>query len=252
MEGASWHFSGNQTAADESYLTGVDLAARFELRPLRYFESKEKTIASLGGARVKWIRGLPTQALQLANRAIDDSRSHADSFCLCATLCFPILLGNGASDQAERLIRELEKVAQDYKVAVRHQVIHFLKGLLSLHQGCFSAAVEHLEQCVATLQPHTLTFLRTDALQALAEAQRACGDNAGAWVAINEAIDLAQRTGGLFSLADLLKTKAEVLMGLEPVEREKVEALLAQALSCARSQGALSWELRVAALLNEI
>lgn len=250
MEGASWHFSGNQMAADESYLSGAELVARHELRPLRYFESKEQTIASLGRARVKWIRGMPTQALQLAISAINDSRRHPDSFCLCATLCFPILLGNGESDQAECLIHELENVAQDYKVAVRHQVIHFLKGLLLLQQGGYPAAVEHLRQCVATLPPRTLTFLRTDALQALAEAQRACGDKAGALAAINEAIDLARRTGGLFSLADLLRTKAEVLRGLEQVERTEIEDLLAQALDCAREQGALSWELRLLPVIN--
>jgi uncharacterized protein YciU (UPF0263 family) len=53
----------------------------------------------------------------------------------------------------------------------------------------------------------------------------------------------------LFSYADLLKTKAEVLMGLEHAEQEEIEELLAQALACAREQCALSWELRVIPLI---
>lgn len=250
MEGSSRHFSGDQLAADEHYLSGVDLVAQNVLRPLRYFESKEKTIASLGRARVKWIRGMPTQALQLANSAINESRVNPDSFCLCATLCFPILLTNDKSHQAESLIQELENVAQDYKVVVRYQVIHFLKGLLSLCQGSFLVAIQHLQQCLAKLPPPTLSFVRTDALQALAEAQRASGDQPGALAAIDEAIDLAQVTRGLFSLADLLKTKAEVIMALEQVGPEEVEDLLSQALGCAREQHALSWELRVALVMS--
>jgi len=244
MAGASWHFSGNQVAADEQFSLAADLHSSGPLRPLRYFESKVQTLASLGRARVKWIRGLPVQALQLTNSAIDDSREHPDSFCLCGTLCFAILLANGAFDQAEGLAQELENVALDYKVAVRHQVVHFLKGLLLLEHGDFQAAARHLEQCLATLPPPTLSFLRTDALQALAEARRASADAPGALVAINEALDLAQETSGLFSFADLLKSKSEVLMGLVPVDQAAVENLLEQALDCAREQGALAWELR--------
>ncbi|EJN18342.1 putative ATPase [Pseudomonas sp. GM78] len=249
MEGSSWHFSGEQLAADEHYLSGIDLVAQNVLRPLRYFESKEKTIASLGRARVKWIRGMPVQALQLAHSAISDSRVHPDSFCLCATLCFPILLTNDESDFAERLIQELENVAQDYKVGVRHQVIHFLKGLLSLNQSGFLVAIEHLQQCLANLPPPTLSFVRMDALQALAEALSASGDQPGALAAIKEAIDLAHETRGLFSFADLLKTKAEVIMAFEQAGSEEVEGLLSQALGCAREQHALGWELRVALVM---
>jgi predicted ATPase/DNA-binding winged helix-turn-helix (wHTH) protein len=249
MEGASWHFSGNQLAAEEHYLAAAGLLAAQAMRPLRYFEDKQQTLATLGRARVMWLRGMPAQALQLANSAISASRVHPDSFCLCGTLCFAILLANAAIDQAEELARELENVAQDYKVAVRHQVVHFLKGLLVLHQKDFPAAVGHLQLCLATLPPPTLSFLRTDALQALAEARRECGDHSGALAAISEAIDLAQQTGGLFSFPDLLKTRAEVLLALDPGEQATAADVLTQAMDCAREQGALSWELSVALVM---
>jgi predicted ATPase/DNA-binding winged helix-turn-helix (wHTH) protein len=249
MEGASWHFSGNQLAAEEHYLAAAELLAAQAMRPLRYFEDKQQTLATLGRARVMWLRGMPAQALQLANSAINASRAHPDSFCLCGTLCFAIVLANAAFDQAEELARELENVAQDYKVAVRHQVVHFLKGLLVLHQKDFPAAVGHLQLCLATLPPPTLSFLRTDALQALAEARRECGDHSGALAAISEAIDLAQQTGGLFSFPDLLKTRAEVLLALDPGEQATAADVLTQAMDCAREQGALSWELGVALVM---
>jgi hypothetical protein len=94
-----------------------------------------------------------------------------------------------------------------------------------------------------------LSFLRTDALQALAEARRECGDHSGALAAISEAIDLAQQTGGLFSFPDLLKTRAEVLLALDPGEQATAADVLTQAMDCAREQGALSWELGVALVM---
>ncbi|MBZ9780257.1 winged helix-turn-helix domain-containing protein [Pseudomonas sp. REP124] len=246
MEGSSRHFRGFQRAADDSYGASVELVARHELRPLHYFELKEQVVAGLGMARVKWMRGLPIQGLQLALGAIEESRRHPDSFYLSATLCFPILLGNGLTDLAEKLIQELESVANDYKVAVRSQVVHFLKGLLLHARGSFPAAVVHLRQCLDMLPPPKMSVVRTDALQALAEAQFASGDALAALAAIDEAIDLAEKTDGAFNLADLLRTRVEVMQGLPQGQQEPLEDMLAQSLDCAREQSALGWELRVA------
>jgi predicted ATPase/DNA-binding winged helix-turn-helix (wHTH) protein len=245
MEASSKHYSGDQVAADASYSASSQLVAQHEMRPLHYFEMKERIIASIGLARVKWALGLPKQAVHMAIKAIDDGRSHPDSFYMCVTLCFSILLGNGLTDQAEELIEELQNVAIDYKVAVRRQVIDVLKGQLLLRQGHWQAAISHLQECLAMLPPPKMSVVRTDALQALAEAQRACGHFAGALDSINEAIDLAKDTKGEFNLPDLLRTKAEVLMSLPHVGMEEVDGVLSEAVDCARKQGALGWELRV-------
>jgi predicted ATPase/DNA-binding winged helix-turn-helix (wHTH) protein len=246
MEGSSKHYSGDQVAADASYSASAQRVAQYDMRPLHYFEMKERIIARIGSARVKWAMGMPKQALRMAIRAIDDGRTHPDSFYMCVTLCFSILLGNESYEQAEALIEELENVAIDYKVAVRRQVIDVLKGQLLLQKGHWQAAIGHLQQCLAMLPPPKMSVVRTDALQSLAEAQRRNGDLANALVAIDEAIDLARKTLGVFNLADLLRTKAEVMMSLPHVEKEEVESVLSQAVDLARKQRALGWELRAA------
>lgn len=252
MAVSSQHYSGDQVAADVSYSASAQLAAQHEVRPLHYFEMMERIIASIGLARVKWALGLPKQALQLAIKVIDDSRSHPDSFYMCVTLCFSILLGNGLTDQAEQLIEELENVAIDYKVAVRRQVIDVLKGQLLLQQGHWQEAISHLQECLAMLPPPKMSVVRTDALQALAEAQRMSGNFAGALDSINEAIDLARSTKGEFNLSDLLRTKAEVLMNLAHAWKQEVDDVLSQATDYASKQGALGWELRVALTVAQV
>ncbi|MNU51056.1 putative HTH-type transcriptional regulator [compost metagenome] len=251
MEGSSLHFLGRQMEADESYAASFELFARHEVHPLHYFETKEQVVAKLGKARVKWIRGMPVQALELATSAIAESRRNPDSFYLCATLCFPILLSNGLLDRAAELIQEMENVAQDYKVAVRKQVIFFLNGLLMLQQGRYQVAVVYLQQCLALLPPPKMSVVRTDALQALAQAQLKCGEGMDALASIKEAIDLAEATGGNFNLPDLLRTKAEVMMSLPSVDKKNVDDLLLRALACAKQQSALTWELRVTHVISQ-
>lgn len=145
----------------------------------------------------------------------------------------------------------MENVAQDYKVAVRKQVIFFLNGLLMLQQGRYQVAVVYLVQCLALLPPPKMSVVRTDALQALAQAQLKCGEGADALASIEEAIDLADATGGHFNLPDLLRTKAEVMMSLPSVDKQNVDDLLLRALACAKQQSALTWELRVAHVISQ-
>lgn len=245
MQGSSWHYAGDQVAADASYSRSEQLAAAHGLRALHYFEMKERIIGRIGMSRVKWALGQADQAVRIAIDAIDAGRVHPDSLYMCVTLCFPILLGSGLSDRAEELIAELEDVAFDYKVAVRRQVIDVLKGQWLLHHGQWRAAIDHLHACLALLPPPKMSVVRTDALQSLAEAQCRSGDVVRALAAIEEAIDLARKTMGVFNLADLLRTKADVLMSFPRLDTEAVGGVLLEALDLARRQRTPGWESRI-------
>jgi predicted ATPase/DNA-binding winged helix-turn-helix (wHTH) protein len=246
MAGSSKHYTGDLVGADASFAASAQRLAQHRIRPLHYFEVMKEIIASINTARVKWALGMPTQALQLALNVIDAGRKLPGSLAMRVTLCFHILLIHGLYDQAQGLIEELENLSIDYNTSVRRQVINVVKGFLLTHVGQSEAAIHHLQQCLVMLPPPKMSVVRTDALQALAEAQRACGNVTGALASINEAIDLARETRGEFNFADLLRTKAEVLMSIPRVGMEEVEQVLSEAVDRARKQGALGWELRLA------
>ena len=160
------------------------------------------------------------------------------------TLCFSILLSNGLYDQAEELIEELENVAVDYKVAVRRQVIHVLKGQLLLQQGHEQAAIRHLQQCLAMLPPPKMSVVRTDALQALAEAQR----SERGWAArpgVDRRSDRAGKQEREVQSSGPVEDEGRGVDEPSACETAEIEDVLAQALECARRQGSLGWELRV-------
>lgn len=245
MTGSSRHFLGQQAEADQDFTASIALVTHQPLRALGYFETKQKIVSNLAKARCSWMMGKQQQAIQMALYAIDDSRLHPDSFYLCVTLCFPILLSGNLQELAERLIKEMDNAASDYKMAVRPVVIHFLNGLLLLSQGKTQAAEFHLQHCAEMLPPPKMSVVRVDALQALAEAQKENGNLKHALTAIDEAIELADKTGGRYNFADLLKTKAEVLMSEAEFDKAKVQSLFERALDTAQEQAAQGWEQKI-------
>jgi len=245
MTGSSQHYTGDLLAADASFAASAQLLSRHGVRSLHYFEVMKQIIASINTARVKWALGMPTQALHQALNVIDAGRKLPGSLAMRVTLCFHILLGHGLYDQAQGLIEELENLSIDYNTSVRRQVLNVNKGFLLTQLGQNAAGINHLRQCLAQLPPPKMSVVRTDALQALAEAQRTSGDVTGALASITEAIDLSRATQGEFNLPDLLRTKAEVLMSTPGVRADEIDGLLSQAVDRARKQGALSWELRI-------
>jgi predicted ATPase/DNA-binding winged helix-turn-helix (wHTH) protein len=249
MTGSSKHYVGDMVGAEASFAESVQLFAEQGVRQLHYFEVMKMIIAGINTARVRWALGRPTQALQLASSVIDEGRKLPGSLAMRVTLCFHILLGHGLYDVARGWIEELENLSVDYNTSVRRQVLDVNKGFLRTALGESEAAIRHLQQCLALLPPPKMSVVRTDALQALAESQLAAGDAPGALASIDEAIELSRETKGEFTLPDLLRTKAEVLLWQPGARMEAVDALLSEAVKRAREQGALMWELRLALTL---
>lgn len=241
MMGTSLHFVGKLMPAVEWFET-ARLTAASGLRPLQYFESRTKIMADIGVARTKWALGLPEQALQLAWAAIEQAREQRSTLFGCVHMCFPIFLMNDLDAAAEALIQEVLAVSTEYRVGTRPYNVDMVKGLLLQHRGRYVEAEAELRKCLPGLR---VAFLRFDALQAMAEVLRTNGKETEALSFIDEAILLAQDTGAVFSLPDLMRTKAEVMMVQPEIAQGQAQELLAEALQIARQQGALGWEVRV-------
>lgn len=246
LAGTSHHYMGNQRSADYSLSAGTHMHTRHELRSLRYFEKKQQIIANISMARVALLRGMPVQALNLAFEALDDTRRHPDSYSICVTLCFDILLHNGKAAHAKNLLRDLNEFTNEYNMAVRVPVIYILEGKLLLHQGLVEPAIQLLRKGLTQLPSSKINVVRLDALQTLSQALLESGSGFESLVVINEAIGLAKKNGGVFSLADLLRAKAEIMMSLPHLDQATIDDLLSRSMNCAKEQSALFWELRVA------
>jgi predicted ATPase len=87
----------------------------------------------------------------------------------------------------------------------------------------------------------------------LAEALGRLGDVPRGLAALDRALDRTERTEGRWYVAELLRIRGELLL-LDGAPRAAVAAEdhYQRGLDCARSQGALSWELRCATSLAQL
>jgi predicted ATPase len=84
----------------------------------------------------------------------------------------------------------------------------------------------------------------------LAAGLAGAGQIAEGLAVVDEALARAKQTEAEWCLAELLRTKGELLLlGREPTAVTTAEQCFHQALDVARRQGALSWELRAATSL---
>jgi predicted ATPase len=100
------------------------------------------------------------------------------------------------------------------------------------------------------LERHNILF--TVFSGALADGLRKAGRFDEGIIVIDEAIDQAIKTGARFELAELLRLKADLLLGPGEAQRDNAIALLNDSLQIAREQSALAYELRSATTLARL
>ncbi|MFJ3487606.1 winged helix-turn-helix domain-containing protein [Pseudomonas sp. NPDC090202] len=246
LTGSADHYLGNQLLAQSRFGDSAELAKNSKLRSLRYFELRQRNFACATSARVALLRGMPVQALRSAFNALGEARRRPDAFYLCLALCFEVLMHNGRDEQAGRLLQEFDLQPAEYQAGFDPAVTLALQCRLLSASGASETGAHRLwgglEQCGG----YALKILETEAWQTLCESLRHCGHGFEALVAINQAIDLAKKSGGVCNLADLLRNKAEVLLDMPGLEHGVIDDVLSRAMQCARQQSALFWELRVA------
>jgi predicted ATPase len=94
---------------------------------------------------------------------------------------------------------------------------------------------------------------RVEMLIELARAFAGTGDFQQGIDALDDALADSARREERWCMAELLRMKAEMLLGMDASGPEScAEELLEQSLECARRQGALSWELRAASSLARL
>lgn len=243
LRGTSHHFLGEFVDADACFAAARKATSQSGLRNLEHFDIKAKLHATLSVARTKWAMGFPSQALHLAFKGIDEFRSYPDTLFACITMQMPIVLMNDLDVTCEGLIKELQSVSPVYRVGLRPSVIEFLKGMLCHYRGDLAEAERLLRRSLPNIR---LPAPRVHVLHWLAETLLARGDLADAKLHIEDAISLAESSGGFFNLPDLSRTQAMILASGIARPIPSARSLLDEAMLAAKKQGALTWELNIA------
>jgi predicted ATPase len=254
LVGAVLHFLGDQTGSRHH----IERMLSNYARPVRRsdavrFQFDQVVTARITLTRVLWLQGHIDQAIRMVDENIEDAIAinHRLSVCnaLAQSAC-PVSLFAGRLDRAARYIRLLAELTASEGLLIWQTYAQCFEGELLFRSGESDRGIGMLRDGVEQLRAARFVQHRTTFLRGLAIGLTEAGRLEEAASVIEDALDEAIESNQQWCRAELLRTKADIVLGLgAPGAAELTEDLLTRALDVARKQGALSLELRAATSL---
>jgi len=240
--GVTKHFLGDQVSARghlERALTD-DSATDHRLDFIR-FQSDLRVSTRIYLARVLWLLGFVDQAMRIVEESIEKARITDDANSLCLALAMaacPLALSIGDLSAAARYAQMLRDHAREHNLPL-------WGGYGAMHQSVVSIKKGDREAIEFNLSFSSLTT-QIELVDALVQAGRIPEGLAS----VEAGIELSD---GAWARPELQRLKGELLLLQNgKVSAEPAADLFGQALSGARAQEALSWELRAATSLARL
>lgn len=205
-----------------------------------------------------WQRGYPDRALARNEEAIDLAGDTGHPMSLAYALAW------ASSIHLMRRERELAKERATEAIAVSEEhdfAIPLLVGRLTHAWGCggegssreeAAEALDAFERSFTELATGGTQFAAPLILGALAATCHELGRNDEAAGYVDLGLDISHQTGQPFWDAELLRTRAEALLAMDPDQQDEAERLLKSALATSANQESRSLELRSAISLARL
>jgi predicted ATPase/DNA-binding winged helix-turn-helix (wHTH) protein len=254
MEGISHHLIGSQRDAVRVCEASIVKASGLRYGGISWFSwiSRIFGIASL--ARALWIQGFPERAEKVAHQVLAEGHEGDRPIKRCMSIIYSVhvFLWSGDYAKAAELIEEEIKHAAQHSLIPYHAVGLGLKGELLVKQGEAEAGIALLQQALEITTRERHVIQKASLQIALAEGLAMTGQYELALEVIDQAIKRVERSGNSFDLPEMMRIKGAILAKASGNHALEAEACLLNALHRARTQGDLSWELRIATTLSEL
>jgi predicted ATPase len=206
-------------------------------------------------ARVLWLQGFPDQALHCVEDNIKHALSLGHVLSLCNALAqaaCPVALLAGELAAAERFTAMLLHHTRDRALDLWNAYGRLFRGEILVRRGEVESGLPLLRDAVGELGEASEQY-RTAFLGALANGEARAGETDAAMAAIDEALACSERTGEGWYVAELRRTRGELLLlGGTADAASAAEEEFRVSIETAQAQGALSWELRGATSLAHL
>jgi predicted ATPase len=252
MLGVSYHLTGDQALALPHSEAALSREAASQSAHLLRFGYDHRIRALVNLARTLWVRGYPDQAVGVARQTLAeaDTLDHPVSLCICLVYTVGVLLWVGELAVAEDIVERLIAHADKYSLAPYKAVGEGFKGEIAVRRGQLGIGIDLLRANLKTLRQEgheIFTFMFSNDL---AEGLVATGrfDQALAVIDANVTHD----AGDTYYTPEVWRIKGSTLASVPGKKAKEAEKWLLRAVSKARSQSALSWELRAALTLAQL
>ncbi len=255
--GLALHILGDQPGA-RRHLEPL-VGSRFATAPSSHiilYQYDQRVVLDCYYARVLWLQGLGDQARRHTESLVEYARTKDHLLSLLYSLLIaacPIALYIGDLTTADHHVRLAFDVAARHALEVWTVWAQCFEAILLIKRGENGAGSQLLQSALERLPEPAFHHHMSLLLAELAAGLGGAGQIAEGLVVVDKALARAEQTEAGWYLAELLRTKGELLLlGRVPTAVETAEQCFQQALDVARRQDALAWELRAAMSLARL
>jgi predicted ATPase/DNA-binding winged helix-turn-helix (wHTH) protein len=246
MLGAAYYMHGEQRRAQshlERALQSAPLLRRFNATQY-LFDLRTTSLFNL--TRSYWFTGNLDRAVGYAKMTIEEAErsDHPIALSRALILTMPLYFWIDDLKQVDQNISRLEFTAEKHSLMPFRAVALGLKGRYLIRTGHAIDGIEHLRDSLAKLALQRYEMLATDFVSELAVSLAKRGEREEALTLVDESIAIQIELGRPLHLPALFLAKGLTFASGDMPDIQSVEGCLREAMSLARQQSALSFELR--------
>lgn len=249
--GVALHFIGDQTGAREhtERMMARYIAPTHGAHMVR-FQNDQLIAARRVLAPVLWLQGYPERAMSTVEQSVSDALAinHALTLCnLLAQSACPTAALTGDLKAMERYVNLLVDRSERHGLNIWNAYGRAFRGVLLMRRGKPREGMPLLRNATAELLRANFTQYYSPFLGAAAYGFGLLGDVTQGLSTIDDALVRSDATSERYFMPELMRIKGKLML---QQAREGcaivAEGIYRDALQLANSQGALSWELRIA------
>ena len=257
MIGTALHYLGDQVNARPHIerVLAYNTPSVDRVRSYR-FQFDQASAARCVLSHILWLQGFPDQAVRTAQASVNGAQATGHALSLCNALA-------QAACPTAQLVGDLRSAEHFVAMLIEHSERHALpvwqawgrcwKGALLLKRGELVTGLPLLQAALEELLNTGFVLRYAGFLGVFAQGLGRAGHVAQGLTTIGDAIARTVDDQGYWCMPELLRVKGELLL-LEDARNAEADAEdhFQQALTQAREQGTLGWELRVAMSLARL
>ena len=242
--GAACHLLGDHVRSQKH--SERALRSRSGLRPFNasqyLFGPRSLALVS----RSQWFTGKVDQALRYAEMAIEEAEKSGQMIALCGPLIhtMPIYFWVDDLEQVERRLSRLELTAEKHSSEPYRAVALGFKGRYLIRTGQTIDGIQHLRDSLDKLAAQRYEIFVPDLVSALAVSLAEQNSRAEAVALLDKSIAVQVEANAALFLPTLFLAKGLALASGDKPDIRSAEESFEKAMTFARQQSALSFELR--------
>jgi predicted ATPase/DNA-binding winged helix-turn-helix (wHTH) protein len=246
MLGAAHYMRGEQRRAQNHLERALQSAPAFRRFNATQYLFDLRTTSLFNLTRSCWFTGNLDRAVGYAKMTIEEAERSDHPIALSRALIFTMPLYFWIDDlqQVGQNLSRLELTTEKHSLMPFRAVALGLRGRYLIRTGRVMAGIQHLRDSMAKLALQRYEMLATDFVSELAVNLAMQGERAEALTLVDESIDVQVKYGRPLHLPALFLAKGLAFASGDMPDIVSVEESLTEAMSLARRQSALSFELR--------